>query len=147
MIAVAVAAMGCKEPNDDGGENPDPALNGSWFLTTSSSTNPFFTFNNGAFVQSLPSKGFYTTSKGSITLTTTHVQGLFIQANNRENTDYPLNKLTNFVETKWYSQDELNTAGIIVFDFIFELTTYSYKVEGNTLTLNPASDSPGIFTR
>ena len=111
----------CKE--SDPTPITDPALNGTW--TGSYDT---WKFNNGAFeyfshYPDPDSKGTFTTSGTSLTFTNTHIWG---------------KALDTSLPEKWYTKAELIAAGKDegVVNAYFALSTYSYSVSGNTLTLD-----------
>jgi len=116
------------------GEDSD-LLNGTWV----DSDGYEYTFDNGNIVisegESLMSKGTYTTSGNSMTMTVTHVHG-----------GHP--GIEGMLESRWYtrSQYEASSFGMYTSDEglnqIFYTVTGTYSLSGNRLTLDGE-----IFTR
>ena len=133
-----MALVGCVTAVASGGDSDlsgDSHLNGTWV----DSDGYEYTFDNGNLLisegESLLSKGTYTTSGNSMTMTVTHVHG-----------GHP--GIEGMLESRWYtkSQYEASPFGMYTsdegLDQIFYTVTGTFSVNGNILTLDGK-----IFTR
>jgi hypothetical protein len=77
-LVFGMMVFGCEDDSTGGGGSTDPALNGTWVITSydGDGSQTEYTLNNGNFEVSLEgikmSKGTYTTSGNKITMTMTH---------------------------------------------------------------------------
>jgi len=135
-LILEMALVGCVTGAASSGDSDlNSDLNGTWV----DSDGYEYTFDNGNLLisegESLMSKGTYTTSGNSMTMTVTHVHG-----------GHP--GIEGMLESRWYtkSQYEASPLGIYTSDEglsqIFYTVTGTYSVSGNRLTLDGE-----IFTR
>jgi hypothetical protein len=134
-LVFEMALVGCVTGATSGGDSDLTDLNGTWV----DSDGYEYTFDNGNLLisegESLLSKGTYTTSGNSMTMTVSHVHG-----------GHP--GIEGMLESRWYtkSQYEASPFGMYTSDEglsqIFYTVTGTYSISGNKLTLDGE-----IFTR
>jgi hypothetical protein len=133
-LVVEMALVGCVSGATSGGDSAFN-LNGTWV----DSDGYEYTFNNGDLVisegESLLSKGTYTTSGNSMTITVTYVHG-----------GHP--GIEGMLESRWYTKSQYEASPFGMFtseeglNWIFYTVTGTYSISGNRLTLDGE-----IFTR
>jgi len=143
LLAVALASgllfVSCpQEPEEE-----NATFEGTWVYSGGGGYNFTYIFNNGTFEingnGTSATKGTYTTSGSTLTMTQTHVWGPYAQQRNM-----------NFeFEAKWYSVEEVNSKyqeENVNSRFGAE-AKFTYSISGNTLTLTQEGDSPLTFTK
>ena len=135
-LAFALVLAGCggtSSPADPPPPITDPALNGTWV-----SHGAVMTFYNGSFVLYNLQKGIFSTSGDTLTLNVTHVN-----VNN-----LPSDYAEFFEGREWIPIAELIVVSDEVDEYWFLPVIWTYKVEGNTLTLtHPVAGTTWTFTR
>jgi len=122
LLVFGITIVGCRN-DDDGGSNPDPALNGTWVLDDGFE----FKFNNGNY-ESGAEKGTYTTNGSNITMTTTHIY------NSKGHPYYDF----DYLDVGWYTKAEIKASDQSITDEelneMFSSGTTTYSISGNKLT-------------
>ena len=134
-LAFALVLAGCggtSSPADPPPPITDPALNGTWVQQPGGQV---WTFNNGSFLAYNNSKGVFSTSGDTLTLDITHGHGTVLPSDYAE----------FFEGREWIPIAEL----IAVSDRFDEggfVSIWTYKVEGDTLTMTHAVDAGTTWT-
>jgi len=117
LVAIIGFSMTACGGDDDSGGG-DPALNGTW-----ESIGGELKLNNGNWEMSESAKGKYTTSGGTITITTTH----FYSED----------------DGKWYSRSQMKTLGVPEDQLaeMFAPQTGTYVITGTTLVMTIEGDT------
>jgi hypothetical protein len=146
VLAFGMAVVGC-DPDDSTDAETDPALNGTWVYEDEDGIE--LKFNNGNFefsaddgtIALIAQKGTYTASGNNITLTHTHVNGIFFELDQKL---YSKTELETALKAKgctivWegdtlvidHSSNE-GYSGVAGFEFS---ATRTYSINGNKLTI------------
>jgi len=136
VLVSAVLLTGCGgtgSPADPPPPITDPALNGTWV-----GDGGVLTFYNGSYVIYNAQKGIFSTSGDTLTMQETHVHG----------NNLPSDYAEFFEGREWIPIAELIVVSDEVDEYWFLPVIWTYKVEGNTLTLtHPVAGTTWTFTR